>query len=205
MADALLLQVAEQILPRAKFLLGFVGLLWLLELVDSLLLRGALNRYGIRPRRLIGLRGIVFAPLLHGDLGHLSANTLPLLVLGGLILLSGGQTWALVTVLVWLIGGLGVWLIGQPRSNHIGASGIVFGYLGFLLMRGYVDRSPGAIALAVLAGLLYGSTLWGLLPLRRGRSWQGHLLGFVVGGLTARELPLLQQTLEVVLQRWADL
>ncbi|MEO0488628.1 MAG: rhomboid family intramembrane serine protease, partial [Cyanobacteria bacterium J06659_2] len=169
MADALLLQVTEQILPRAKFLLGFVGLLWLLELVDSLLLRGALNRYGIRPRRLIGLRGIIFAPLLHGDLGHLSANTLPLLVLGGLILLSGGQTWALVTVLVWLIGGLGVWLIGQPRSNHIGASGIVFGYLGFLLMRGYVDRSPGAIALAVLAGLLYGSTLWGLLPLRRGR------------------------------------
>ncbi|MEO0824097.1 MAG: rhomboid family intramembrane serine protease [Cyanobacteria bacterium J06635_15] len=205
MADALLLQVAEQILPRAKFLLGFVGLLWLLELVDSLLLRGALNRYGIRPRRLIGLRGIIFAPLLHGDLGHLSANTLPLLVLGGLILLSGGQTWALVTVLVWLIGGLGVWLIGQPRSNHIGASGIVFGYLGFLLMRGYVDRSPGAIALAVLAGLLYGSTLWGIFPLRRGRSWQGHLLGFVVGGLTARELPLLQQTLEVVLQRWANL
>ena len=205
MTDTFLSQIAEQAVQQGKFLLALVGLLWLLELMDSLLLNGALNRYGIRPRRFIGLRGIVLAPLLHGDLGHLSANTLPLLVLGSLILLSGLQTWILVTGIVWLLSGLGVWLLGQPRSNHIGASGIVFGYLGFLLMRGYVDRSPGAIALAVIAGLLYGSALWGLLPLRRGRSWQGHLLGFIVGGLVAQTLPQLQQILAMVLQRWAGL
>ncbi|MEM8544388.1 MAG: rhomboid family intramembrane serine protease [Cyanobacteria bacterium P01_H01_bin.119] len=188
-----LAQLESQVLPVAQWLLGFVALLWALELLDTLLLGGALNRYGIRPRTLKGLRGVVLAPLLHGDLNHLSANTLPLLVLGGFILLDGLQTWLLVTAIVWLLSGLGVWLVGQPRSNHIGASGIVFGYFGFLLMQGYVERSPGAIALAVLSGFLYGSALWGLLPLRRSRSWQGHLLGFLAGGLAAYRLPQFQQ------------
>ncbi|MEO1094002.1 MAG: rhomboid family intramembrane serine protease [Cyanobacteria bacterium J06638_28] len=186
-------QLETQVIPVAQWLLGLVALLWLLELLDSLLLGGALNRYGIRPRQLAGLQGIVLAPLLHGDLKHLSANTLPLLVLGGFILLGGLQTWVLVTAIVWVLSGLGVWLIGQPRSNHIGASGIVFGYFGFLLMQGYVERSPGAIALAAIAGFLYGSTLWGLLPLKKGRSWQGHLLGFLAGGFVAYQLTWFKQ------------
>ncbi|MFE4106624.1 rhomboid family intramembrane serine protease [Almyronema epifaneia] len=193
--DTLAQYSSETLTLHAQILGGMVAVLWGLELVDSLILQGALNRYGIRPRRPAGLSGIILAPLLHGNLKHLSANTLPLVVLGWFILLSGVQDFVWVTAIVWLVSGLGVWLLGQPRSNHIGASGIVFGYLGFLLMRGYVERSPGAIAIAVLAGFLYGGSIWGVLPLRRGQSWQGHLFGLLGGGLAAYYLADLEQWL----------
>jgi membrane associated rhomboid family serine protease len=191
-------RVPELLHSHARILLGFISILWVLELVDSLLLRGALNRYGIRPRQVNGLRGILLAPFLHGNLQHLAANTVPLLVLGWFVMLDGINTFAIVTVAVWLISGAGVWLFGMPRTNHIGASGLVFGYLGFLLFWAYFERSLMAIALAIIAGLLYGSMIWGVLPLRRGQSWQGHLFGFVGGGLAARFLPDLHQ----YVQQW---
>lgn len=181
---------------HGRILGGFVSVLWVLEIADTLLFRGWLNRFGILPRRWIGLRGIVLAPLLHGDLRHLSTNTVPLVVLGWLILLRSTQIFVLVTAGVWLIGGLGVWLFAAPKSNHIGASGLVFGYLGFLLANGYFEQSGVAIATATLVGLLYGSTLWGVLPLRRGVSWQGHLFGAITGVLCAYYLPQLQQWLQ---------
>ncbi|PSN18124.1 rhomboid family intramembrane serine protease [filamentous cyanobacterium CCP5] len=169
-----------------RLLAGFIGLLWVLELIDTLLLRGAFNRFGIQPRRLKGLVGIPLAPLLHGNLGHLAANTGPLAILGSLILLGGLRSLLMVTGIAWLVSGVGVWLLGRSRTNHIGASSLVFGYLGFLLLRGYFERSPLAISLAVLVGLLYGSALWGLLPLQRGRSWAGHAFGVLGGALAAR-------------------
>ncbi|NEQ30268.1 MAG: rhomboid family intramembrane serine protease [Leptolyngbya sp. SIO4C5] len=193
--DVLTQYSSETFRLHAQILGGMVAVLWVLELFDSLFLQGALNRYGIRPRRQAGLSGIVLAPLLHGNLRHLSANTLPLVVLGWFILLGGVQNFVLVTVVVWLVSGVGVWLLGQPRSNHIGASGIVFGYLGFLLMRGYVEQSPEAIAIAVIVGFLYGGSIWGILPIRRGQSWQGHLFGLIGGGLAAYYLTDLQQSL----------
>lgn len=177
---------------HVRILGGFISVLWVLELADTLLFRGWLDQLGILPRRWIGLRGILFAPLLHGNLRHLSMNTVPLVVLGWLILVQSTQVFVWVTVAVWLMGGLGVWLFAAPKSNHIGASGLVFGYLGFLLAKGYVEQSPVAIATATLVGLLYGSTLWGILPLRRGVSWQGHLFGMITGGLCAYYLPQLQ-------------
>ncbi|NJM67947.1 MAG: rhomboid family intramembrane serine protease [Acaryochloris sp. RU_4_1] len=175
---------------------GFIGVLWILEIVDTLLLRGWLNQFGIWPRRWMGLRGILFAPLLHGNLRHLSANTVPLAVLGWLILVRWSptglrpshQTFVAVTAGVWLMSGLGVWLFAPRKSNHIGASGLVFGYLGFLLSRGYFEQSPVAIATATLVGLLYGSTLWGILPYHRGVSWQSHLFGFIAGIFCAYSL-----------------
>ncbi|MBF2027461.1 MAG: rhomboid family intramembrane serine protease [Oscillatoriales cyanobacterium C42_A2020_001] len=172
---------------------GFILTLWALELVDILLLRGQLNRLGIRPRRLIGLRGILFAPLLHGNLAHLAANTIPLAVLGWLIMLNGLNTFLLVTAVVWLVSGVGAWLLGGTNTMHLGASGLVFGYFGFLLLRGYFEQSFSAIAIAVLVGLLYGSMIWGVLPIHRGKSWQSHLFGFVGGGIVARYLPELQE------------
>ncbi|WP_299405813.1 rhomboid family intramembrane serine protease [Acaryochloris sp. IP29b_bin.148] len=178
-----------------RILGGFISVLWGLELADTVIFRGRLNRFGILPRRWIGLRGILFAPLLHGNLRHLSVNTVPLVVLGWLILVRSTPVFIWVTVGVWLVGGLGVWLLAGPKSNHIGASGLVFGYLGFLLTNGYVEQSGVAIATATLAGLLYGSTLWGVLPLRRGVSWQGHLFGVITGGLCAYYLPQLQRWL----------
>lgn len=183
---------------HVRILGGFISLLWVLELVDTLLFRGWLNRFGILPRRWIGLRGIILAPLLHGNLQHLSMNTVPLAVLGWLILVQSTQVFVVVTAIVWLLGGLGVWLFAGARSNHIGASGLVFGYLGFLLTNGYVVQSPVAIATATLVGLLYGSTLWGILPWQRGVSWQGHLFGVLTGGLCAYYLPQIQAWLQTL-------
>ncbi len=174
-----------------RILGGMVSSLWILELTDSFLLGNRLNHLGIQPRRWSGLKGILLSPLLHGDLQHLAANTVPLAVLGGLILFRSQTTFAIVTVVVWLLSGWGTWLCGGAKTNHIGASGIVFGYLGFLLLQGYLERSPIAIGLAVIAGTLYGSSLWGVLPSKRGRSWECHLFGAIGGGIAARYLPEL--------------
>lgn len=174
-----------------RWLVGWLVLLWILEILD-LLLRGALDRLGIRPRQLVGLPGILLAPLLHGNLGHLAANTGPLAILGTLILLDGQSSWLVVTATAWLVSGLGVWFLGRPRTNHLGASGVVFGYLGFLLLRGYFVQSPTAVGIALLVGFLYGGVLWGLLPLRQGRSWTGHAFGFLGGAIAARYLVEIQ-------------
>jgi membrane associated rhomboid family serine protease len=192
MLDAIASSLPEPFRIPVRVLGGFVAVLWILELTDTVLLRGRLNYLGIRPRQLAGLRGILLAPLLHGDLWHLFANTIPLVVLGSLILLDGVQSFWIVTVVVWLVSGVGTWLFGGSGTNHIGASGIVFGYFGFLVLRGYFVQSPTAIAIALLVGLVYGSMIWGVLPIHRGKSWQGHLFGFVGGGLAARHFPELQ-------------
>jgi len=94
-----------------------------------------------------------------------------------------------------VISGLGTWLLGGFNTNHIGASGLVFGYFGYLLWRGYFAQSFSAIAIAVLVGLLYGSMIWGVLPIHQGKSWQSHLFGFISGGVAARYLPELQNAL----------
>lgn len=181
-----------------KILGGFIVLLWVLETMDQLLLRNRLNVLGIRPRTQVGLRGILFAPLLHGSWGHLAANTIPFLVLGWLVLLEGLQPFAIVTALVWIVSGLGVWLFASRNSLHIGTSGVVFGYLGFLLARGYFRQDFGSIAIAIVALGLYGPLLWSILPFRRGISWQGHLFGLAGGVLAARYLPELQQGLAAI-------
>ncbi|MBE9077061.1 rhomboid family intramembrane serine protease [Romeria aff. gracilis LEGE 07310] len=173
---------------QATALFGFVALLWLVEIIDWVIFGGRLDRYGIRPRQLAGLWGILFAPFLHGNFEHLTANTLPLLVLGWLVMLRETGDWLVVTVLSALVGGLGTWLIGAANTSHIGASGILFGYFGFLLMRGYFERSLVAIAFSILVISLYGGIVWGVLPGQPGISWEGHLFGFIGGALAARLL-----------------
>lgn len=183
----------------AKIIGGFIALIWLLEIVDQLFLQHHLNRLGIVPRTQIGLRGILFAPLLHGTWQHLIANTLPCAVLGWLTLLHGITAFTIVTVVIWLISGAGVWLFASPHTLHIGASGIIFGYFGFLLSRSYFEQNLLSTAVAIVVALLYGPLIWGILPSRkRGISWQGHLFGFVGGVLTARYLPELKQWFETV-------
>jgi membrane associated rhomboid family serine protease len=177
---------AAELQARITLLAGFIGIIWLVELVDLFLLRGALDAAGIRPRDPDALWGIVWAPFLHGGLPHLIANTVPLLVLGWLVLLRRRADFLVVTALVIVVGGLGVWLFGRPQTIHIGASGVVFGYLGYLFLRAWFERSPTAMLLALVAGVLYGGALWGVLPGQRGISWEGHLFGFAAGGVTAR-------------------
>ncbi|WP_067437918.1 rhomboid family intramembrane serine protease [Nocardioides jensenii] len=163
---------------------SFVALLWVIELVDTVM-NNRLDAEGVRPRETDGLLGIVFAPLLHAGWGHLAANTLPALVLGFLILLSGLRTWLGVTAIVWVVGGVGTWLTGQDHSVHIGASVLVFGWLVYLLVRGFFSGKVGQIALGVVILVMYGGILWGVLPGQEGISWQGHLFGAIGGGIAA--------------------
>ena len=166
---------------RLRVLFGFVALIWLVEVVDELVFHGALDRAGIRPRTEGGLWGILFAPFLHLGVAHLIANTVPLLVLGWLVIVRGVRDFLWATLVVVLLGGLGVWLFGRPDTIHVGASGLVFGYLGYLLFRGLWERSAAAIAIALAAGFLYGGALWGVLPGQRGVSWEGHFFGLAGG------------------------
>jgi len=176
-----------EVKSQIGILVGFVGLMWGLEILD-LFLGGALNQFGIRPHSIVGLRGILFAPFLHGSLLHLIANTVPFVILGWLVMLRRTSDFWPVTIIVMLVAGLGTWLFAPPWTVHIGASGVVFGYLGFLLSRGYFERSLGAIAMSLLVGMLYGGMIWGVLPGQLGISWQGHLFGFLGGILAAQIL-----------------
>jgi membrane associated rhomboid family serine protease len=171
-------------LVAAEVIIGFVALLYVVELVDTLT-GHRLDDGGVRPREVDGLDGILFAPLLHAGWAHLMGNTLPLLVFGFLILLAGVARWLAVTATVWLVGGAGTWLTGQPHSLHLGASVLAFGWLVFLLLRGVFSRRAAQVVLGLVLLFLYGSVLWGVLPGQPGISWQGHLFGALGGGVAA--------------------
>lgn len=177
--------ITRELKTQGTILGGLVGVMWAVEIVD-LALGGALNSFGIRPHTLIGLRGILFAPFLHGGFAHLIGNTIPFLVLGWFVMLQETSDFFIVSAIAMLVGGLGTWLFGSANSVHIGASGVIFGYLGFLLARGYYERNIPSIFLAVIVGVFYGGAIWGILPTQIGISWQGHLFGFIGGILAAR-------------------
>jgi len=180
--------ITSELKTQATILGGFAALVWILEIIDLLVFRGTLDRYGVRPRSLIGLRGILFMPFLHGGLGHLIANTPTFLILGWLVMLRETSDFFIVTGITMLVSGLGVWLVGSPYTFHVGASGLIFGYLGYLLLRGYFERRVASIFLSITVGLLYGGLIWGVLPSRPGVSWEGHLFGFIGGAIAARLL-----------------
>ena len=175
--------------PRGRDLLApvipvcvIVAVMWFQEIVDTAL-GGDLDRNGIVPREVSGLDGILWFPFLHGGFGHLIANSLPFLLLGGAIALGSLERFLWVTVITMAVCGIGTWLTGPPNTVHIGASGVVFGYLTYLLSRGLFARHLGYLLGGVLVFFLYGGELWGLLP-SPGVSWQGHLFG-ALGGILA--------------------
>jgi len=186
--------IRGELKTQATILGGFAALMWILEIIDLIVFRGVLDRYGVRPRSLIGLRGILFMPFLHGGLGHLIANTPTFLILGWFVMLRQTSDFFVVTGITMLVGGLGVWLVGSPYTFHVGASGLIFGYLGYLLLRGYFERRVASIFLSITAGLLYGGLIWGVLPSRPGVSWEGHLFGFIGGAIAARLLAQRRST-----------
>lgn len=170
---------------------GFTLLLWVVEIVDALSAHD-LDQYGVQPRSDEGLVGIVFAPLLHGGWPHLWANTVPVLVLGFLTLVTGVKRGLIATAIIWVVAGVGVWLIAGEHSVHVGASSLVFGWIIYLVVRGFLNQSSGEIAVGVVVLIIYGGTLVGVLPGQPGISWQGHLFGAVGGALAAyvvRERP----------------
>jgi membrane associated rhomboid family serine protease len=165
---------------------GTVALMWVLEIAD-VPLRGSLDLFGIRPRSTSGLFGILCAPFLHGGFRHLISNTMPFLILGFLIMMQDWAEWIVVTIVAALCSGLGTWLFGAPGTLHIGASGVVFGYFGFLVTRAYFERNLGSLAVAMLVVSLFGGMIWGILPIQVGISWEGHLFG-LLGGMVASKL-----------------
>jgi membrane associated rhomboid family serine protease len=164
-----------------------VVVMWVSEIVDTIA-NHQLDQYGIEPRQADGLIGVVTAPFLHAGFGHLVSNTVPFLLLGFVIALGGAARVLAVTVIVALVSGLGTWLIAPAHTNHIGASGIVFGYGTYLMARGVYNRSVFQIAVGVLVAAVFGGALLAGLEPHAGISWQGHLFGAVGGVVAARLL-----------------
>ncbi len=169
------------------WLLIFVASLWVAELADALTNLN-LDQYGILPRDTAGLRGIPLSVFLHGDFSHLLSNTGPLVVLGGLISLRGHSRLFWSSVFITFVGGALVWLtagIVTGYGIHIGASGLVFGYFGYLTARGLYERSLSSILISIAVIAVYGTIIFGVLPTQEGVSWEGHLFGLIAGVLYA--------------------
>ncbi|MGO4227775.1 rhomboid family intramembrane serine protease [Arthrobacter sp. YAF34] len=163
---------------------SFVGLLYLIEILNTALFHSLNRTFGLRPRSLDGILDILTFPLLHASLAHLMSNTLPLIIFGFLVFLSGRRVFITALAASWLASGMVVWLIGGA-SITVGASGLVFGLFSFLLVRGFFNRNWWQIALSVVLFLVYGGILFGVLPtVASFVSWQAHL-GGAIGGVAA--------------------
>jgi membrane associated rhomboid family serine protease len=157
------------------------ALLWIVQFVNASDHYG-LDRFGVKPRDVDGLWGVVTMPFLHESYGHMFSNTVPLILIGWVLLLSGLRMWAIVTAIVVIGGGALTWLAGPENSVIVGASGMIFGWLGYLLARAYFSRKLKWIVVAVLVLLFFGTLLFGLFPtLNSNVSWQAHVCGFAAG------------------------
>lgn len=171
-------------------MLGVLAVLWVVQIVNAAN-DYAFDRFGLGPRRLGGLWGIVTEPFLHASYAHLLSNTLPVLAIGWVLLLSGARIWAIVSGFVVVVGGFATWLVGPSNSVIVGASGVVFGWVGYLLARAVFTRRLKWIVIALLVVMFFGSLLYGVLPTLHSRiSWQAHLCGFLAGVLVAALLHL---------------
>lgn len=176
--------MVSQFKANLLLVLAAVALLWGVE-VANFLSGHQFNEWGILPRTLVGLRGIPLSPFLHANLGHLLVNTLPFLVLGGLVCLQGRRVFLGVSLAIVICGGTTLWLFGRV-GYHIGASGLIFGYFGYLVARGWYERSIRSILIALATLFFYGGLVWGVLPTNTYISWEGHLFGLLAGILAAR-------------------
>lgn len=167
------------------FVIGVMAaIMWVVEIFDQVS-GDDLDQYGIQPRDAESLPGIVAAPFLHAGFDHLIGNTIPFLVLGAIIALGGAMRVLLTTAIIILVAGLGTWLIGPEHTVHVGASGVVFGYAGYVIARGIFSRSILELAIGGIVVILYSSTLLGALVPQQGISWQSHLFGGIGGVLAA--------------------
>ncbi|RSM62937.1 rhomboid family intramembrane serine protease [Amycolatopsis sp. WAC 01376] len=181
---------AKRVLPpnpkaAAIVALAFTALLYLVELVDVVLPADLDQSGGIVAREVSDLDGVIWAPLLHAGWGHLFSNTVPVLVFAFLAMSAGIGRWVLVTAIIWVLSGVGVWLIAPSGTVTVGASGVAFGWLAFLLVRGIFNRAVGQILVAVVLLGIWSGMLWGLLPGTPNVSWQGHLFGALSGVFAA--------------------
>jgi membrane associated rhomboid family serine protease len=174
--------LGERMKSGAVWIVGFVAIIWVVELIN-MSMDYRLNAWGIVPREVSGLRGIPCSPFLHAGIPHVLLNTIPFIILGTLVIIRGVNNFLGVSLFIILLGGLGVWIFGR-HAQHVGASGLIFGYFGYLLARGWYGRDLISILIAVLVLILYGGMIWGMLPLREYVSFEGHLCGFIAGGIS---------------------
>jgi membrane associated rhomboid family serine protease len=177
----------KELRTQVKIIGLFLFIFWVVEIINQAVFANTLNSLGIIPRSIVGIRGIFFAPFLHVDIPHLIANTFPFAILGWFVMLQNTKDFYTVSIISILFSGIGVWLFAQPNSITMGASGVIFGYLGFLLARGYFQKNVPSIALSLTVIFLYGGMIWGVLPTTPEVSWLGHLFGFL-GGIFAAKL-----------------
>ncbi|HPA70846.1 MAG TPA: rhomboid family intramembrane serine protease [Spirochaetota bacterium] len=173
-------------LQPLKIILGIIAVLWIVLFISWA--APSINMFGIRPRSIPGLIGIFTSPFLHGSVVHLAANTTGLFFLGLIFLTVERARAGYIIIPIYVLAGLGTWIIGRSGSLHIGASGVIYGLLGYLLFIGIFRRNFWTILMSVAIILLYGGALWGVLP-QIGYpqiSWEGHLSGFLAGILTAK-------------------
>jgi membrane associated rhomboid family serine protease len=174
----------DRTISSLPLIIGFVTAIWVVELVNSFM-GHQLNVWGILPRTLHGLIGIPLSPFLHGSFSHAMSNTIIFLGLSSLIAPRGSKILLWVSLFIILLGGVGVWALGRS-AIHVGASGLVFGYFGYLVSRGWYERRPGSILVAIAVIVLYGGLIVGVLPVPGFISWESHLFGLIAGVLAAR-------------------
>jgi membrane associated rhomboid family serine protease len=168
----------------ALIMLAMLAGMWMLELLDQLS-GNQLDQLGIHAREVDGMPEILTAPFLHAGWDHLISNSLPFVVLGFLVLLSGLARWLVASLIIIVISGLTAWFLTPANTIILGASGLIFGWLTYLLVRGLWSRRPAQVVIAVLVLLVYGGLIWGVFPSGAGISWQAHLGGAVAGVLAA--------------------
>jgi membrane associated rhomboid family serine protease len=156
-----------------------VGVLWAIHIINCMM-RYRLNSLGLFPRRIRGIPGIIFSPFFHGSFTHLFLNSIPLFVLLDFILMGGMHSAILVTLLITVISGILLWLFGR-NGNHIGASGLIMGYLSYLLINAYEHPSIKTVVLGIICAYYFGGLIFSIFPKEERTSWEGHLFGFIAG------------------------
>lgn len=172
-----------EVRPGCGLLFTMVLLAWGIEFADTVLhLFGfSLDVFGIFPRKLYGLLGVLFSPWLHGGWWHLMSNSIAFLGLGFAMSLAERNRFLRTTFYLVVLSGLGTWLIGRSGSVHIGASGLIYGYFGYLLSRAWNEKRALWMVTGIVVAILYGSMLGGVVPSREAISWEGHLCGLIAG------------------------
>lgn len=178
--------LVKELKSQIYIICTFIAIFWIVEILNQIFFGDRLDYFGIIPRNIVGLRGIILAPFLHADFAHLIANTVPFAILAWFVMLQDTDDFFVVSFYSMIVSGIGVWLFAQPNSITVGASGVIFGYLGFLMLRGYFQKKPASIALSLMVIFLYGGMIWGILPSNPSVSWLAHLFGFIGGSLAAK-------------------
>jgi len=174
----------KEVANKAYIVLGLSALLVVMQLFNQL--TGlSLIQYGLMPRETIGLFGIITSPFIHGSISHLSSNLIGFIFLSSLIIWRGIDHYFKISIFLLLSSGILVWILGPVHGVVVGASGVIFGYIGYLLAQGAIERETKSILIALAVGFMYGGALFGIFPGAPGISWQSHLAGFICGIVAA--------------------